>query len=144
MNPQKRPLRTAKFTDAEVRELRIRAEHEGIVVREEADRFGVTPETIRKILRGDTFRWVAEAGAAAGVRNAGAENAAAIARLDQAATESQERMKKLFLPEDSLAAEIAAAPIVAAKLVGVVAQAPWVAGLLEEPAEGTNNPLEES
>lgn len=51
------PLRTAKLTDDEVLLLRARkARGEHVVVKDEADRFGCGIETIRKILRGDTFR----------------------------------------------------------------------------------------
>jgi len=51
------PLRTAKLTDNEVLLLRARkARGELIDPRVEADRFQCGPETIRKILRGDTFR----------------------------------------------------------------------------------------
>ena len=52
-----KPLRTAKLTDDEVVALRARkARGEPISVKAEADRFQCGLETIRKILRGDTFR----------------------------------------------------------------------------------------
>jgi hypothetical protein len=51
------PIRTAKLTDEEVLLLRARkARGERISVKEEADRFNCGLETIRKVLRGDTFR----------------------------------------------------------------------------------------
>lgn len=50
-------LRTAKLLDDEVLALRARRERgETINVKAEADRFGCGLETIRKALRGDTFR----------------------------------------------------------------------------------------
>jgi hypothetical protein len=50
-------IRTAKLTDDEVLLLRARkARGERVNVKEEADRFGCGLETIRKALRGDTFR----------------------------------------------------------------------------------------
>lgn len=137
MNQQKRPLRTAKFTDAEVRDLRQRASREGVDVREEADRFGVAPETVRKILRGDTFRWVPLVTQ---------EEKAAAAREDLAAqaVESQARMAKLFLPGDELAAELAGQPAVPVKMAKVLVAAPWVGQLLGQAVEDpVNNPLEE-
>lgn len=50
-------IRTAKLTDDEVVSLRARkARGETISTKAEADRFACGVETIRKILRGDTFR----------------------------------------------------------------------------------------
>ena len=50
-------MKHAKLTDAEVLLLRARkARGEDIIVKDEATRFACGVETIRKILRGDTFR----------------------------------------------------------------------------------------
>lgn len=51
-----------KLTDEEVGILRMRkARGERIDVRVEADKFGASPETIRRLLRGETFRHVVSA-----------------------------------------------------------------------------------
>lgn len=56
-------IRTAKLTDDEVILLRARkARGEAISIKAEADRFSCGIETIRKILRGDTFRHLLGAG----------------------------------------------------------------------------------
>lgn len=138
---QKRPLRTAKFTDAEVRALRERDALDLVDVRDEADRFGCTPETIRKVLRGDTFRHVRLG--AEGPRPT-ASIAAAEAALGAEATASEQRMRAAFAL-NGLEAEIAAAPLVPVKLARVVAAHPWVEELLG-PAVNENhtNPLEEA
>lgn len=48
-----------KLTDEEVRSLRARkARGDVISVTAEADKFGTAPETIRRLLRGETFRHV--------------------------------------------------------------------------------------
>ena len=48
---------SAKFTEMEVREIKIRLQG-GASPREIAKLFGVASETIRKIHRGDTWAWV--------------------------------------------------------------------------------------
>ena len=90
-----RPLRNAKFTDREVIEIRARAQEEGFDVRAEADRYQVSPETIRKICRFDTFRWVGQGVTAVPLREV-APPPAGIARTDQEAQDSAKRMWDRF------------------------------------------------
>lgn len=54
-------LRTsARFTDAEVREIRKAAREGKVSRREQARLWGCGTETIARIVRGDTYYWVAE------------------------------------------------------------------------------------
>lgn len=58
--PQSRPLRTAKFTDAEVLAIRGRAARFERTPREEAAIYNCSPETVRKLIRGETYTHVVE------------------------------------------------------------------------------------
>lgn len=112
---QNRPLRTAKFLDEEVIALRDRAARQERTVREEAEIFGVPPETIRKILRRDTYTHVGGGGyrgpIAATVKRTVEET------LDREALESQEKLMRRLAAEikrvpqaDALVKELQAGP----------------------------------
>lgn len=51
---------SASLTDADIPGLRQRIGDKVTTVAEEADRYGVAPETIRRAVRGDSFRHVRE------------------------------------------------------------------------------------
>lgn len=55
---QVKPFRTAKLSDEEVIDLRMRLEDGETTRMQEADRFNVAPETIAKIARYQTYRHV--------------------------------------------------------------------------------------
>lgn len=57
---QARPMRTGKFSDDDVRKLReiYSRDPGGFNTRDAAEFYGVSPETIRKICRRDTYFWV--------------------------------------------------------------------------------------
>lgn len=68
MRSRKGRITGAVLNEAAVRNMRLRdsklreAGTPGLDVRAEADKFDVGPETIRRILRWDTWRWVGEEG----------------------------------------------------------------------------------
>lgn len=55
-----RPLRTGKLLDSEIPDLRRRVRSKATTVAQEADRYDVGIETIRRAVRGETFRHIRE------------------------------------------------------------------------------------
>lgn len=111
---QERKRAMSRFTDQEVIEIRDRAARYERSVRDEAEAFGVAPETIRKIIRRETFTHLG----GGGWRPPAPRLAPHVeATIDQEVEESQERLMK------RLAADIRRVPK-ADDMLGELAQEP--------------------
>ena len=79
-----RQATNASLSEAEVRSIRLRARTERASVRLLAQEYGVGAETIRRVLRWETWAWVSEEGPGATPQeHAAAEQAAAKASLER-------------------------------------------------------------